>query len=81
MKTVAVRELQKKLKECIDDAQRDRIVITRRGRPAAVIVGVEGHDWERIVLETSASFWRFIEKRRAQPTISMKKLKASLKKR
>ncbi len=81
MKAVAVRELQKSLKEYIDDSQSDRVVITRRGKPAAVIVGVEGYDWERVVLETSASFWKLIEKRRGQPTISLKELKASLKKR
>lgn len=38
-------------------------------------------DWERVVLETSASFWKLIEKRRGQPTISLKELKAGLKKR
>ena len=35
---------------------------------------------ERVVLETNASFWKFIEKRRVQPTISLKELKESLKK-
>jgi prevent-host-death family protein len=81
MKIVKIRDLQKKLKEYIDNAQEDRVVVTRRGKPAAVIVGVEGQDWEKVVLETSASFWKLIEKRRAQPTISLKKLKESLKAR
>lgn len=36
---------------------------------------------KKVVLETSASFWKLIEKRRAQPTISLKKLKESLKAR
>ena len=52
MKTVPVRDLQKKLKQCIDEAQEDRVVITRRGKPAALLVGVEGKDWETIILET-----------------------------
>lgn len=79
MKTIAVRDLQKKLRESIDDAQHDRIVVTRRGKPTAVIVGVEGQDWENIVIETNASFWKLIESRRAQPTVSSKGLKAILK--
>jgi prevent-host-death family protein len=38
MKTVNARELQKKIKECMDMSQRDRVVITRRGKPAAIMV-------------------------------------------
>lgn len=71
MKTISVRDLQKKVRECVDAAQSDRIVITRHGRPAAVLVGVAGTDWETVVLETNAQFWRLIEKRRKQPTLTM----------
>ena len=49
MKTVTVRDLQKRVTECVDSAQEDRAVITRHGRPAAVLVGVEGNDWEAVV--------------------------------
>ena len=52
MKTVTARDLQKKVKECVDWSQEDRIVITRHGKPAAVMVGVEGKDWEDLVLQT-----------------------------
>lgn len=81
MKTVTARDLQKKVKECMDTAQEERVVITRRGRPAAVLVGVEGKDWEDVVLQTSPAFWKLIEERRKQPTISVKELRARLKKR
>ena len=40
MKTISVRDLQKNIKEIVDAAQRDRIVVTRRGDPAAVLLGV-----------------------------------------
>src|SRR5687767_15105393 len=53
MKTVNARDLQKKIKECVDMSQQDQVVITRRGKPAAVMVGVEGKDWEDVVLQTS----------------------------
>ena len=80
MKTVTVRDLQKRVRECVDIAQDDRVVITRHGRPAAVLVGIEGEEWEDVVLQTSASFWRLIEKRRQEPTISIEQMKAKFAK-
>ena len=71
MKTITVRDLQKKVRECVNASQTDRVVITRHGKPAAVLVGVEGTDWETVVLETNARFWRLIETRRKQSTITM----------
>ena len=81
MKTVNARDIQKKIKECVDMSQQDQVVITRRGKPAAVMVGVEGKDWEDVTLQTSSTFWKFIEERRSEPTLSMKELRARLKKR
>ncbi|HEX9869130.1 MAG TPA: type II toxin-antitoxin system Phd/YefM family antitoxin [Candidatus Tectomicrobia bacterium] len=78
MKTVPVRDLQKRVKACIDEAQDDRVVITRRGKPAALLLGVEGKDWETVILETDPTFWKFIQQRRKEPTISLKELKARL---
>jgi prevent-host-death family protein len=42
MKTVTVRDLQKNVKACVDKVQDEGVVITRHGRPLAVLVGVEG---------------------------------------
>ena len=78
MKTVSVRDLQKRVKACIDEAQDDRVVITRRGKPAALLLGVEGKDWETVILETDPTFWKLIQQRRKEPTISFKELKARL---
>jgi len=46
----------------------------------AVLVGVEGEEWETVVLQTSAPFWRMIEKRRKEPTISLEEMKDRLAK-
>jgi hypothetical protein len=73
MKTVNARDLQKKIK--------DKVVITRRRKPAAVMVGVEGKDWENVALQTSSTFWKLIEERRKEPTMSMQELRTRLKKR
>jgi prevent-host-death family protein len=79
MKTVAVRDLQRKVKECVDEAQEDRVIITRHGRPVAVMVGVEGEDWDAVVLQTDPRFWKLIRARRKQPTISLGQLKTRLR--
>lgn len=78
MKTISMRDLQKKIKESVDAAQSDRLVITRHGKPAAILVGVEGVDWETVVLETKTTFWRLIEKRRRQPTVSLADMRKKL---
>jgi prevent-host-death family protein len=80
MKTVTVRDLQKSVRECVDIAQEDRVVITRHGKPAAVLVGIEGEEWESVILQTSASFWKLIEKRRREPSVSLEEMKARLAK-
>ena len=79
MKTISVRELQKSVKQVVDSAQTDRVIVTRRGEPAAVVLGVEGKDWETVVLETSPAFWELIEARRREPTISSDELERRLK--
>ena len=81
MKTVTVRDLQKTVKACLDEAQADRVVITRRGKPAAVLIGVEGEDWETVVLETDPTFWKLVQRRRKQPTISLDELESRLKRK
>jgi prevent-host-death family protein len=65
----------------VDISQEDHVVITRRGKPAAVMVGVEGKEWEDVVLQTSSTFWKLIEERRKESTMSMKELRTRLKKR
>jgi hypothetical protein len=52
--------------------------ITRRAKPAALLLGVEGKDWETVILETDPTFWKLIPERRKQPTISLEDLKARL---
>jgi prevent-host-death family protein len=79
MKTVNVRDLQKKIKQYVDASQKDRVVLTRHGKPSAILVGVEGEDWETVVQETSADFWNLIQNRRKQKTISLAEIKTRLK--
>ncbi len=65
---------------CVSDAQRERIVITRNGKPVALIVGIEGMDAEQLQLGSSDKFWRLITERRAQKTMTRAQLEQKLKK-
>jgi len=75
MKTINVRELQKHVRGCVHASQRSRVVVTRHGVPTALIIGVEGTDWETLALQTNPSFWRMIEKRRSEKTLSLKAMR------
>lgn len=75
MKTINVRELQKHVRGCVSASQRGRVVVTRHGIPTALIIGVEGTDWETLALQTDPSFWRMIERRRSEKTISLQSMK------
>lgn len=75
MKTINVRGLQKHVRGCVKASQRDRVVVTCHGIPTALIIGVEGTDWETLALQTNPSFWRMIEKRRSEHTVSLETMK------
>ncbi len=60
MKTISVRELQKCIKECVDHSQKACVVVTRHGRPSAMIIGVEGKDWEHLVTHTAPEMAKHI---------------------
>jgi prevent-host-death family protein len=78
VKSIGVRDLQKKVKECVDEAQVDRIVITRRGKPAAVLIGVEDKSWDTVISQSDPAFWKLIRTRRAQPTVSIFEMRKRL---
>lgn len=67
------------LQALIQDAQHGRLIITRNGKPVALIVGVEGMDEEQLELGSSDKFWRLIEERRAQDAITRAELEQRIK--
>lgn len=62
------------LDTCIRESQSERVVITREGKPVALIVGVEGLDKEQVELGTSDKFWKLMTERRGQATLSRAEL-------
>lgn len=79
MKTINVRNLQQKIRRCMNIAQKERLVVTKRGRPLALVMGVEGYDWEDLYWATNASFWREIQRARQEPTIPLEEVCRRLK--
>ena len=65
MNDVPEKELQQNLGSTLTRAQSERIVISRRGKPCAVLVGIEDYDAEDLRLASSEDFWRMIRLRRA----------------
>ena len=72
MKQVNVEQAD--LESCVSQAQQESLVITRKGRPVALLVGVEGMDPEQLELGGSDRFWKLIAQRRKQKTMSRAQL-------
>lgn len=67
------------LDACVTDAQHERVIITRNGKPVALVVGVEGMDEEQLQLSSSDKFWRLVTERRKQKTMSRSELEQRIK--
>ncbi len=79
MKTIRME--QTTLDACLQDAQHERIVITRDGAPVALIVGLEGMDEEQVRLGGSDEFWKLIAERRRQVPLSRSALEQVIDRR
>ena len=78
MKTVGVHDPQRTIRRAVARSQKEPVIVTRRGKPAAILIGVEGMDWEDLLLRTDASFWKMIERRRRQRGVPLRKAKERL---
>jgi antitoxin (DNA-binding transcriptional repressor) of toxin-antitoxin stability system len=77
MKAVEEADLQKNLAEYLDRLQSEPIVVTRAGKACAVLHSV-ANDLEGEELAHSPDFWRMIEERRREPTMSWEDAKREL---
>ncbi len=76
MKTIRLE--RSTLDACVKDAQLDRVVVTRQGKPVALVLGVEGMDEEQVEFGSSDEFWKLITHRRKQKSISRAELENRL---
>lgn len=73
MKTIGLEFTS--LDSCITEAQQERVVVMRQGKPIALVIGI---DEEQLELARDHSLWKLIEERRTQETISRKELENAL---
>ena len=78
MKIVGIRDAKTSLSEYVGLSQKERVIVTNHGKPVALVVGLKGYDLEDVVTASDPEFWKMIEKRRKQPTVSSKELRRSL---
>jgi len=77
MKVLGLREAKQSLSMCIEQAQKDRVLITRHGKPAAVLIGVAGQEMDDVILQMDPRFWEMIEERRRKSsTVSIEEVRA-----
>jgi hypothetical protein len=75
MKVLNITEVD--WQECVQDSQKESVVITKNGKPFVFMVGVSGMDMEQVECGQSDKLWKLMEKRRKQKPIS----RADLEKR
>lgn len=76
MKVISIQETD--LGQCVRDAQKQRVVITRKGKPVAMVVSVDGLDLEQLELGHSDKFWNLVQEWRKQKPISREELERRL---
>ena len=72
MKTMGIE--QATLDVCVREAQGERVLVTRDGRPVAMVVGLAGLDEDQLRLGTSDKFWQLIAARRKERTLTRAEL-------
>lgn len=79
MSSIPDEELRSNLDSILSLAQTERIVISRHGKPCAVLVGIEDYDVEDAGLANSVDFWRMIRDRRtAAASVSLDEVEERL---
>src|SRR5439155_12922922 len=72
VKVVGVQDTN--LEDCVRQARRGQVLLTRRGKPVAVLIDVRGLDQDQAELGVSDAFWSIIRERRKQRTVSRAEL-------
>ena len=76
MKTRAIEEAT--LDRYVAEAQQERVILTRNRHLIALVTSVDGMDEEQIRLSSDPEFWKLMEERRQQKTISREELERRL---
>jgi len=64
MRLVSARDAKTHLSACLDESQKQEIVVTHHGRPPSVMMGVDRYDLADVTLMLNPNFSKMIESRR-----------------
>jgi antitoxin (DNA-binding transcriptional repressor) of toxin-antitoxin stability system len=64
---VGARALHQETAECLEACQDDRIVITRHGKPIAILSGVAGQDLEEVLTGSDPEIAERLQRQRSRP--------------
>ena len=79
MKVVALGRAKNEFSTYVEEAQHERVLVTRHGRPAAIIIGVAGETIEDLMTRSDRELWEVIEARRkAAKTITAEEMRRRL---
>jgi prevent-host-death family protein len=82
MKVMSLRDAKAHFSSVLDDANTERILITSNGEPAAIVIGVKGHDMEEVMMVQNPKFWAMIEEsRKSDETLTVAEVRARIAKR
>ena len=76
MKVIGLKETN--LDDCVSEAQHEKIVITRNGKPVASFVGIAGHDADQLEIGSNSAIYELITLRRRQRTITRGQLEEKI---
>ena len=78
MKQMTIEEFSELAPASLAQAQREKIVIFRKGKPYALVTGIKNWDEEDWAWASSPEFWRMIRKRRAEKSVPLVEAEARL---
>jgi hypothetical protein len=78
MTQATIEQFAKDVNGYLSVAQKGRLLVTSRGQPVALVIGLENKDAEDFHYMTSPDFWRLIEQTRQMPTLPLEQVKAEL---
>lgn len=79
MKTMSIFEAKNQFSRTLNEAKKDVVIVTRRGKPVAAIQAVSEDDIEDFLLERSEKFWRMITRARNGKSVTLEFVRRELR--
>ncbi len=82
MKLKPMREARQAFAETVEECQDERVILTRHGKPVAMLVGVQGRDLDDVLLAANPEVWRAVQRAIVNPRrISLAEARKRLEKK